>query len=71
MLGNCQSPGIDLTQLDDKQLSQFRNESIGFVFQFHNLLSEFTALETSVYQPSLREQIVKMPKNTSRVIDHS
>ena len=37
--------GTNLTQLDDKQLSQFRNESIGFVFQFHNLLSEFTALE--------------------------
>lgn len=34
-----------LHTLNDKQLSQFRNESIGFVFQFHNLLSEFTALE--------------------------
>ena len=31
--------------LKDKELSRFRNESIGFVFQFHNLLSEFTALE--------------------------
>lgn len=31
--------------LNDKQLARFRNERIGFVFQFHNLLPEFTALE--------------------------
>ena len=43
--GQLSINNTDLTQLDDKQLSQFRNESVGFVFQFHNLLSEFTALE--------------------------
>lgn len=43
--GQLSINGTDLTQLDDKQLSKFRNESIGFVFQFHNLLTEFTALE--------------------------
>ena len=43
--GQLSINGKDLTQLDDKQLSKFRNESIGFVFQFHNLLTEFTALE--------------------------
>ena len=43
--GQLSINGTDLTQLDDKQLSLFRNESIGFIFQFHNLLSEFTALE--------------------------
>ena len=32
-------------KLKDKSLSSFRNQSIGFVFQFHNLLAEFTALE--------------------------
>lgn len=37
--------GIDLTQLNAKQLSSFRNEQIGFIFQFHQLLPEFTALE--------------------------
>ena len=34
-----------VNKLKDKSLSEFRNQSIGFVFQFHNLLAEFTALE--------------------------
>ena len=37
--------GTDTTQLGDKQLSQFRNQNMGFIFQFHELLPEFTALE--------------------------
>lgn len=35
----------DLYQLSDKQLADFRNRNIGFVFQFHHLLPEFTAVE--------------------------
>jgi lipoprotein-releasing system ATP-binding protein len=34
-----------VNQLNDKQLSIFRNKNIGFIFQFHHLLNEFTALE--------------------------
>ena len=37
--------GIDTTQLSSKKLSDFRNRHIGFVFQFHQLLPEFTAIE--------------------------
>ncbi len=37
--------GQDLSKLKDKELSHFRNKHIGFIFQFHNLLPEFTALE--------------------------
>ena len=37
--------GTDLSKLSDKKLSVFRNQNIGFVFQFHQLLPEFTALE--------------------------
>ncbi len=35
----------DVFKLSDKKLSEFRNKNIGFVFQFHHLLPEFTALE--------------------------
>ena len=37
--------GIDTFSLGEKKLSSFRNSNIGFVFQFHQLLPEFTALE--------------------------
>ncbi len=37
--------GVDVNSLKEKQVSRFRNQNIGFVFQFHHLLPEFTALE--------------------------
>lgn len=37
--------GVDLSVLNDKSLAAYRNKNIGFVFQFHHLLPEFTALE--------------------------
>ncbi|MBA2406769.1 MAG: ABC transporter ATP-binding protein [Chitinophagales bacterium] len=37
--------GVDVFQLSNKKLGTFRNQSIGFVFQFHHLLPEFTAIE--------------------------
>lgn len=36
---------IDVMQLSEKKLAKFRNEKLGFIFQFHNLFAEFTALE--------------------------
>lgn len=44
--------GTDVTKLGDRELSRFRNQRIGFVFQFHNLLPEFTAIE-NVCMPAL------------------
>lgn len=44
--------GTDLSRLGEKKLSDFRNKNIGFVFQFHQLLPEFTALE-NVMIPAL------------------
>lgn len=43
--GRLEIDGVEVSGLNDKALSRFRNEHIGFVFQFHHLLPEFTALE--------------------------
>ncbi|MGB1033273.1 MAG: ABC transporter ATP-binding protein [Flavobacteriales bacterium] len=43
--GSVSFEGKDLTRLSDKQMGLFRNQSIGFIFQFHQLLPEFNALE--------------------------
>ncbi|WP_234734837.1 ABC transporter ATP-binding protein [Tellurirhabdus bombi] len=43
--GEVSLDGNDVFRLNEKELARFRNSKIGFVFQFHNLLAEFTALE--------------------------
>ncbi len=43
--GSVNINGIDTLSLPDKKLAAFRNKNIGFVFQFHHLLPEFSALE--------------------------
>lgn len=43
--GNVMYNGRNISDFSDAELSQFRNRQIGFVFQFHHLLPEFTALE--------------------------
>ncbi|MFA8436274.1 MAG: ABC transporter ATP-binding protein [Marinifilaceae bacterium] len=43
--GTISIDGMDITSFNEKELAAFRNQNIGFVFQFHHLLPEFTALE--------------------------
>lgn len=50
--GNVFCNGNDIFSLDENSLASFRNKSVGFVFQFHHLLPEFTALE-NVMMPGL------------------
>ena len=42
---NLRINGVEISELSEKELARFRNEQIGFIFQFHQLLPEFTALE--------------------------
>lgn len=50
--GRIEINGTEVSSLKDKALSDFRNKEIGFIFQFHQLLPEFTALE-NVMIPAL------------------
>ncbi|MBL7111547.1 MAG: ABC transporter ATP-binding protein [Bacteroidales bacterium] len=43
--GSISIEGVDIDSMKEKQMAKFRNRSIGFVFQFHHLLPEFTAFE--------------------------
>ncbi|MDO6455462.1 ABC transporter ATP-binding protein [Celeribacter halophilus] len=46
--------GQDMIAANDAELTEFRNAHIGFVFQFHNLLPDFTALENVVFPSAVR-----------------
>ena len=50
--GTVHINGVDVFSLDEKKIPAFRNSQIGFVFQFHQLLPEFTAVE-NVMMPAL------------------
>lgn len=63
--GNIEINGIKVTGFSENALARFRNEHIGFVFQFHFLLPEFTALE-NVMLPAL-----KLGKLDAKTIEHN
>ena len=46
--GSLQIGGVNTSQLSPKKLAEFRNTSIGFIFQFHQLLPEFSAIENAI-----------------------
>lgn len=68
--GRVEIDGEDAFSLDDKALSHFRNRHIGFVFQFHHLLAEFTAWE-NVCLPGLigRRPRAEVERRATELLD--
>ncbi len=62
---------VEITKYDEKKLAKFRNEKIGFIFQFHHLLNEFTALE-NVCMPALINGLSKSnaEKKAKELLDY-
>ena len=56
--GRIRCAGADLSQLSDRRLADFRSRRVGFVFQFHHLLPEFSALENAM-MPALIQRRAK------------
>ncbi|NDV57408.1 ABC transporter ATP-binding protein [Bacteroides sp. 519] len=65
--GKITIQGTDICQLKEKELSAFRNKHIGFVFQFHQLLPEFTALENIMIPAFIAGKSVK--ESTGRALE--
>ena len=68
--GSLYINGAEIGKLSEKELAAFRNKNIGFVFQFHQLLPEFTALE-NVMIPALiaREKASDAEKRAKEILD--
>ena len=62
--------GVNVNLLKEKQLSKFRNQNIGFVFQFHHLLPEFTALENVCIPAFVANLSRAMAESKAREILH-
>ncbi len=60
--GELHCNGRDLLAMGDEELSRFRNSEMGFVFQFHHLLSEFTALENVMIPCRVGGESIKLAR---------
>ncbi len=64
--GDVQVGDIPLQKMNEKRRSEFRNKKIGFVFQFHHLLPEFTALENICIPAFIAKRPVREVKKQAR-----
>ncbi len=65
--GKIYIDGIDIANLNDKKLAEFRANDIGFIFQFHHLLPEFTALENVMIPTMIANS--KMKNNPEKILN--
>ncbi len=62
--------GVNPFEFSEKKLAAFRNQNIGFIFQFHQLLPEFTALENAVLPALIKgESMVEASKKAEKLFD--
>lgn len=66
--GSIEIDGQNPFSLSSKKLSNFRNESIGFIFQFHQLLPEFTALENVILPALIKGESMHEAKESAMVL---
>lgn len=64
--GSVVIDGKDVTQMKQKELARFRNQNIGFVFQFHQLLPEFTAKENVMMPALIGRQSMKASESRAK-----
>ncbi|MEX0812775.1 MAG: ABC transporter ATP-binding protein [Chitinophagales bacterium] len=64
--GSIKIDNTAIDSLNEKQLAKFRNEKIGFVFQFHHLLPEFTALENILIPAYLGKANISNPEKRAK-----
>jgi lipoprotein-releasing system ATP-binding protein len=68
--GSVQVMGKDIAKLSDKQRGDLRNQSLGFIYQFHHLLPEFTALENVAMPLLIRGlAVAEASKQASDILD--
>lgn len=60
--GDVVIDGVNVSQLKEKDLAKFRNQHLGFVFQFHQLLPEFTAIENVMIPAMIAHKPMKEAK---------
>jgi lipoprotein-releasing system ATP-binding protein len=64
--GSIRCCGVELAHLQDRALADFRNRRIGFVFQFHHLLPEFSALENTMMPALIQRQARREAQRDAR-----
>ena len=66
--GSVRLDGHDIFQFSEEELAEFRNRKLGFVFQFHHLLPEFTALENVCMPALIRGETMEKAKSRAGTI---